>query len=47
MLSDSATQLTRSLYQDFRIQILRARRAINSRGTGRGSIDELLVMNYP
>ena len=46
MLSNSSTPLVRSLYEGFRVETLKAKRAINSRGTGRGAIDELLVMNY-
>ena len=46
MLSNSATPLVRSLYEGFRIESLKAKRAINSKGTGRGEIEELLVMNY-
>ena len=46
MLSNSATPLIRSLYSEFRSETLKAKRAINSKGTGRGAIDELLVMNY-
>lgn len=47
ILSNSSTPMLRKLYQDFGPRTLRAKRAINSKGTGRGAIDELLVMNYP
>src|SRR5262249_17814815 len=46
MLSNSSTPLVRSLYQEFRQETLRARRAINSVSSGRGQIDELLILNY-
>ena len=46
MLSNSPTPFIRSLYKGYRIATLKARRAINSRGAGRGAIEELLVMNY-
>jgi DNA adenine methylase len=46
MLSNSPTPLVRSLYEGFHGEVLKAKRAINSKGTGRGPIDELLVMNY-
>jgi DNA adenine methylase len=46
MLSNSSTPLIRTLYEGFRIETLRAKRAINSKASGRGTIDELLVMNY-
>ncbi len=47
MLSNSNTDLVRELYGDFRIVKVQARRAINSRGAGRGLIDEVLVLNRP
>jgi DNA adenine methylase len=46
MLSNSPTSLVRSLYGGFRSETLRAKRAINSKGTGRGAVDELLILNY-
>lgn len=46
MLSNSATPLLRELYREFESVTLKAKRAINCKGTGRGAIDELLVMNY-
>jgi len=46
MLSNSSTDFIRSLYSGFHIEVLRAARAINCKGTGRGAIDELLIMNF-
>jgi DNA adenine methylase len=46
MLSNSPTSLVRSLYSKFEVDTLTARRAINSKGTGRGEIAELLVRNF-
>jgi len=46
MLSNSDTPLIRELYKDFTINEIQASRAINSNGTGRGKITELLVINY-
>jgi len=46
LLSNSATDFIKELYKDYKIQIIQARRAINSRSDKRGEIDEVLVMNY-
>ena len=47
MLSNSATPLLDELYREYAPIRLKAKRAINCKGTGRGAIDELLIMNYP
>jgi DNA adenine methylase len=46
MLSNSFHSDILDLYKDFRIEVVRARRAINSKATRRGSIPEYLVFNY-
>lgn len=46
LLSNSATPFITELYRDYRIEIVRARRAVNSNPKGRGEIDEVLVRNY-
>ncbi len=46
MLSNSDCDFTRTLYRGFRLETVRARRAINSKADGRGEINELLVLNY-
>lgn len=45
MVSNSDTRLIRELYRNFRIVELQARRAINSNGSGRGAVTELLILN--
>lgn len=46
MLSNSDTSTP--LYQDsvFRVEVVKAPRFVNSRATGRGAVDELLIRNY-
>ncbi len=46
LLSNSATDFILDLYKDFSIITVAASRNINSVATGRGKIDEVLVMNY-
>ena len=46
ILSNSAHPIIKDLYKDYRIDIVRARRAINSKGNKRGEINEVLVRNY-
>jgi DNA adenine methylase len=48
LLSNSDTPYIRELYGDagYRIQEVKARRNINSVGEGRGTVNELLILNY-
>ncbi len=46
MLSNSATDFIKDLYQDYTINIVQAKRAINSKANKRGAIEEVLVTNY-
>jgi len=46
MLSNSDTQFIRDLYKGYDIITVKARRAINCIGTGRGLINEIVVKNY-
>ncbi|MER0079264.1 DNA adenine methylase [Corynebacterium sp. KPL2830] len=46
LLSNSATEFIRDLYADFSIDTVAATRAINSVGSRRGKVDEVLVRNY-
>jgi len=46
LLSNSAADFIKNLYRDYRIEIITAKRAINSKAERRGEIDEVLVMNY-
>jgi len=46
MLSNSATDFIKDLYKAYEIITIPANRNINSVATGRGRIDELLILNY-
>ncbi|WP_132995253.1 DNA adenine methylase [Sporanaerobacter acetigenes] len=46
LLSNSETQFILDLYKDYRIEIVQAKRSINSKGNKRGEVNEVLVMNY-
>jgi DNA adenine methylase len=48
MLSNSDHSLTRELYRDYdkNIVVVRAKRKINSVGSKRGTINEIVVTNY-
>ncbi|WP_027416760.1 DNA adenine methylase [Aneurinibacillus terranovensis] len=46
MLSNSTTPFIKDLYKDYHVKIVGAKRNINSKASGRGEIDEVLVMNY-
>jgi DNA adenine methylase len=46
LLSNSATDFIKDLYKEYRIEIIQAKRPINSKADKRGEIDEVLVMNF-
>jgi DNA adenine methylase len=46
MLSNSYTPFVLELYQNYRIEIVQANRAINSNGNSRGNVKEVVVLNY-
>lgn len=46
MLSNSATAFIKDLYSDYNITIVAAKRAVNSVGSKRGAIEEVVVRNY-
>lgn len=45
LLSNSATPFIRELYQNYPIEIVKAKRPINSNGKGRGEVEEVLISN--
>lgn len=46
MLSNSSAPLVLDLYKDFNVELVQARRMINSNANGRGSVAEVIVRNY-
>jgi DNA adenine methylase len=46
MLSNSAAPLTSEIYQGFRKALITAPRMVSAKSSGRGYIDELVIMNY-
>lgn len=46
LLSNSSTDFIRGLYEEYDINIVQAKRAVNSVSSKRGRIDEVLVKNY-
>lgn len=46
LLSNSASSFIKEQYKNYNISIIKANRAVNSDGTNRGEIDELLIRNY-
>lgn len=46
MLSNSYTPFVLELYKKFRIETVRAKRAINADSSGRGAVEEVVVLNY-
>jgi len=46
LVSNSATKFIKELYSNYPIGIVRAKRAINSNGSDRGEVAEVLIRNY-
>lgn len=46
MLSNHNTKFIQELYKNFNIKVVTARRNINSKGTGRGVVEEVIIRNY-
>lgn len=46
MLSNHNTPFIRELYWDFRLEVVSARRNINSKSDARGGVEEVVVLNY-
>lgn len=46
MMSNHNTGFIREIYKGFKFEIVKARRNVNSKGSGRGEVEEIVVMNY-
>ena len=46
MLSNSAVKLVKDMYRGFKVEIVRASRAVNSKAEHRGKIEEVIIRNY-
>lgn len=46
MMSNHNTDFIREIYAWFRFEIVKARRNVNSKWSGRGEVEEIVVMNY-
>ena len=46
LLSNHNTKFIQELYSEFKIQVIPAKRMINSKATGRGYVEEVLISNY-
>lgn len=46
LLSNASTAFILDLYKDYNIEVIKAKRAINSNGADRGEVDEVLIRNY-
>jgi DNA adenine methylase len=46
LLSNSSSGFIKDQYKSYNISVIKANRAINSDGTNRGEVDELLIKNY-
>lgn len=46
LLSNSASEFILEQYQQYDINLVKARRSINSKAIKRGSVDEVLIRNY-
>ena len=46
LLSNSSTDFIKDLYKDYTIEIVNAKRTINSKAEKRGEVEEVLIRNY-
>lgn len=46
LLSNSGAEFIQNLYSDYKVEVVKAKRSINSNAAKRGEIEEILVRNY-